>query len=73
MNTAMLESLRLTREGRLAEATAVIQRTLHGWQARPDERPRPNRLLEGTAPPRAAAESRDAGATARSSPRSTRR
>ncbi|MGE5607907.1 MAG: alpha/beta hydrolase family esterase [Bacillota bacterium] len=35
MNTGILEAMRLTREGKLAEATALIQRTLKGGHAPP--------------------------------------
>lgn len=36
MNTGIVRAANLTREGRLAEATALIQRTLRGEQAGPD-------------------------------------
>jgi hypothetical protein len=36
MNIGRMEATRLTREGRLAEATALIQRTLSGGQAPPN-------------------------------------
>jgi hypothetical protein len=36
MNTGIMEATRLTREGRLAEATALIQRTLRGGHAPPN-------------------------------------
>ena len=36
MNSGIMEATRLTREGRLAEATALIQRTLRGEHAPPN-------------------------------------
>ncbi len=36
MNAGVMEATRLTRQGRLAEATALIQRTLRGGYVRPD-------------------------------------